>query len=67
MVWRLGLAPLEETLFDRRAGRAFNRNLVKYHVRLNADIGNIDVSVVDEDDPHVNALGAQGVMQEGAP
>src|SRR5206468_10681941 len=43
IVWGLGLALLEETVFDKRAGRAVNGNLAEYHVPVNADVGDIDV------------------------
>ena len=65
IVWGLGLALLEETVMDKRVGRAVNGNLAEYHVPVNADVGNIDVSVVDEDDPHVNPLGAKGIGEIG--
>ncbi len=65
IVWGLGMALLEETVFDKRVGRAVNGNLAEYHVPVNADIGNIDVHVVDEDDPHVNPLGAKGIGEIG--
>jgi xanthine dehydrogenase YagR molybdenum-binding subunit len=65
IVWGVGLALLEETVIDKRAGRAVNGNLAEYHVPVNADIGAIDVSVVEEDDPHVNPLGAKGIGEIG--
>jgi xanthine dehydrogenase YagR molybdenum-binding subunit len=65
IVWGVGMALLEETVIDKRAGRAVNGNLAEYHVPVNADIGAIDVSVVDEDDPHVNPLGAKGIGEIG--
>lgn len=65
IVWGLGMALLEETVFDKRNGRAVNGNLAEYHVPVNADIGNIDVHVVHEDDPHVNPLGAKGIGEIG--
>jgi xanthine dehydrogenase YagR molybdenum-binding subunit len=65
IVWGVGLALLEETVIDKRVGRAVNGNLAEYHVPVNADIGDIDVSVVIEDDPHVNPLGAKGIGEIG--
>ena len=32
---------------------------------VNADIRRIDVIIVDEDDPHVNPLGAKGIGEIG--
>jgi xanthine dehydrogenase YagR molybdenum-binding subunit len=34
-------------------------------VPVNADIGEIDISVVDEVDTHVNSLGAKGIGEIG--
>jgi xanthine dehydrogenase YagR molybdenum-binding subunit len=65
IVGGIGMALFEETLFDGREGRAVNGNLAEYHVPVNADIGSIDVQVVDEDDPHVNPLGAKGIGEIG--
>jgi xanthine dehydrogenase YagR molybdenum-binding subunit len=65
IVWGISLALLEKTVMDSRTGRAVNGNLAEYHVPVNADIGTIDVAVVDEDDPHVNPLGAKGIGEIG--
>jgi xanthine dehydrogenase YagR molybdenum-binding subunit len=65
IVWGVGLALFEETVIDRRNGRAVNGNLAEYHVPTNADIQGIDVQIVDEDDPHVNPLGAKGIGEIG--
>jgi len=65
IVWGIGLALFEETLIDQREGRAVNGNLAEYHVPTNADIQSIDVQIVDEDDPHVNPLGAKGIGEIG--
>jgi xanthine dehydrogenase YagR molybdenum-binding subunit len=65
IVWGIGLALLEETIIDPRYGRAVNGNLAEYHVPVNADIQDIDVQIVDEDDPHVNPLGAKGIGEIG--
>ena len=61
VVWGLGMALTEESVFDPRSGRFVNANLAEYHLMVNADIGDIDVAFVDEIDPHVNSLGAKGL------
>ena len=66
MVWGLGMALLEKTEMDPRTGRAVNANLADYHVPTNADIHAIDIIVVDENDPHINSLGAKGIGEIGA-
>jgi xanthine dehydrogenase YagR molybdenum-binding subunit len=65
IVGGLGMALFEETVFDLRNGRAVNGNLAEYHVPVHADIGRIEVEVVEEDDPHVNPLGAKGIGEIG--
>jgi len=65
IVWGISLALFEETVIDKREGRAVNGNLAEYHVPTNADVREIDVQIVDEDDPHVNPLGAKGIGEIG--
>lgn len=65
IVWGISLALLEQTHIDPQVGRVVNANLAEYHVPVNADIGEIDVIVVDEDDPYVNSLGAKGIGEIG--
>jgi xanthine dehydrogenase YagR molybdenum-binding subunit len=65
VVWGLGMGLMEKTEIDLRTGRALNANLADYHVPVNADIGEVDVSVVEENDPHINPLGAKGIGEIG--
>ncbi len=65
VVWGIGMALQEKTEMDRLTGRAINANLGEYHVPVNADIGDIEIIVVDEDDPYINALGAKGIGEIG--
>ena len=65
IVWGIGMGLMEKTEFDWRHGRAVNANLADYHVPVNADIGDIDIAVVDEQDPQINALGAKGIGEIG--
>jgi xanthine dehydrogenase YagR molybdenum-binding subunit len=65
IVWGIGMALMEESVPDARRGRIVNANLAQYHVPTNADIGDIDVGVVAEDDPHINSLGARGIGEIG--
>src|SRR5262249_32268984 len=50
LVWGVSMALMEDTLVDPRDGRVVNANLAEYHVPVNADIGTIDVSFVNEND-----------------
>jgi xanthine dehydrogenase YagR molybdenum-binding subunit len=63
MVGGIGMALLEETRLDARLGRVTNANLAEYLVPVNADVQQLEAIFVDEDDPHVNPLGAKGVAE----
>lgn len=65
MIWGLSFALHEEARYDPRTGRVVNADLAGYHVPVNADIGDLQVITVHEDDPHVNALGIKGVGEIG--
>jgi len=65
IVWGVGMALFEESILDKRYGRIVNGNLAEYHVPVNADIGTIDVTVVDENAEEFNELGARGIGEIG--
>ena len=65
VVWGISQALHEETHSDHRLGRFMNHNLSEYHVAVNADIHDIDVIFVAEDDRVVSQLGAKGVGEIG--
>lgn len=61
----IGMALLEQTHFDRRFGSFTNINFGEYLVPVNADVRNLDVIMVEEDDKVVSAIGAKGVGEIG--
>jgi xanthine dehydrogenase YagR molybdenum-binding subunit len=61
MIWGVSFALHEHAVMDPRSGRPMNPNLAEYHVPVNADIPSIEAILVEEEDPHVNALGIKGV------
>jgi len=65
VVWGIGQALHEETHCDHRLGRFMNHDLGEYHVSVNADIHDIDVIFVQEDDRIVSRIGAKGVGEIG--
>jgi xanthine dehydrogenase YagR molybdenum-binding subunit len=65
IVWSVGFALLEASYADGRNGRIVNNNLAEYHVPVNADIGEIDVSVIGTPDTKFNPLGARGIGEIG--
>jgi len=65
IVWGIGFALHEHTAWDPRTGRAVTRDLADYHVPVHADVPDIDVIMVPEEDAFVNDLGAKGVGEIG--
>ena len=66
VVWGISQALHEETHTDHKYGRFMNHNFAEYHVAANADIHDIDVIFVEEDDRIVRKqLGAKGVGEIG--
>ncbi|MDO3647015.1 xanthine dehydrogenase family protein molybdopterin-binding subunit [Nocardia mangyaensis] len=61
----LGMALHEQGVVDPRVGQVVNHDLAGYHIPVNADIGEIDVSWIEEHDPHVNPLGSKGIGEIG--
>ena len=61
MIWGVSFALHERAVLDKRSGRVINANLADYHVPVNADVPALEAMLVEEHDPHVNALGIKGV------
>jgi xanthine dehydrogenase YagR molybdenum-binding subunit len=64
VVWGIGMALHEETAIDHRLGRIMNANIAEYHVPVHADVHDIQVIFVDEEDDS-NPLGLKGVGEIG--
>ncbi|GBU18991.1 MULTISPECIES: xanthine dehydrogenase family protein molybdopterin-binding subunit [Methylobacterium] len=64
IVMGIGSALEEESMLDHRLGRFMNHNLGEYHVPVNADIHDIEVIFVDEEDK-ANPLGVKGLGEIG--
>ncbi|MCU1429569.1 MAG: aldehyde oxidase and xanthine dehydrogenase molybdopterin binding protein [Actinomycetia bacterium] len=65
MTMGVSMALFEETLLDPHLGAYVNHDLAMYHVPTNADIGEIDVAWIDEEDFAVNPMGAKGLGEIG--
>ncbi|WP_255418093.1 xanthine dehydrogenase family protein molybdopterin-binding subunit [Geodermatophilus sp. TF02-6] len=61
----LSMALHEESVQDERFGHYANHDLAEYHIATNADVGEIDISWLDEEDPLVNELGLKGIGELG--
>lgn len=65
MIWGISKALHEETILDHQFGRYMNANLAEYHIPVHADIQDLEVLFVDEEDHFVNDLGVKGVGEIG--
>ncbi|MCB2409794.1 xanthine dehydrogenase family protein molybdopterin-binding subunit [Hymenobacter lucidus] len=65
VVWGISMAMMEETVMDHGFGRYMNHNLSEYHVPVCADIHDIEVIFVEEEDDKVNPLGIKGLGEVG--
>ena len=65
MIFGLGAALTEESLFDPVNGLPVVRNLADYHVPAHADAPEITIEVLNIPDPHIGELGAHGVGELG--
>jgi xanthine dehydrogenase YagR molybdenum-binding subunit len=57
----IGMALMEEGVFDHRFGRYVNNNLADYHVPVHADVPHIEALFIDKPDPVVNPIGSKGL------
>jgi xanthine dehydrogenase YagR molybdenum-binding subunit len=65
IVMGIGMALLEETMYDPAVGNPLNNNLADYMVMTNADSPKIDVTFIEYPDLVLNELGARGLGELG--
>jgi xanthine dehydrogenase YagR molybdenum-binding subunit len=65
MIWGISKALHEETILDHQFGKYMNANLGEYHIPVHADIHDLEVLFVEENDQFVNDLGVKGVGEIG--
>jgi xanthine dehydrogenase YagR molybdenum-binding subunit len=65
IVWGISFALLEEAHIDPVYGRVANESLAEYHVPVNADIGTVDVTVLNIPDTKFNPIGSRGIGEIG--
>lgn len=65
IVWGVSTALYEATHVDLTYGRTANENLAEYHVPVNADIGVIDVTVLNIPDTIFSPMGSRGIGEIG--
>ena len=59
------MALLECTVTDHRTGMMPTSNLADYLLPVNADVPEIDIILIPEEDPHVNPIGVKGIGEIG--
>ncbi|MGW2564479.1 xanthine dehydrogenase family protein molybdopterin-binding subunit [Streptomyces sp. NPDC001514] len=65
MLWGLGQALLEANYMQPGTGRWANSSLGEYLVAVNADAPDVDIELIEVEDPVVNPLGVKGVGEIG--
>jgi xanthine dehydrogenase YagR molybdenum-binding subunit len=55
----------EHTEIDQRAARYVNENLADYLIPVNADVPDVKVLIIAEEDTRVNPLGIKGIGEVG--
>lgn len=65
MVWGIGSALHEHSVVDTTRARFLNTNIAEYLIPVNADVREIKVEMLDEQDDYVNPLGVKGIGELG--
>jgi xanthine dehydrogenase YagR molybdenum-binding subunit len=65
IVWGISFALHEEGVIDPIHGRTVNENFAEYHVPVNADVPEIDVTCLNIPDYKFNPLGSRGIGEIG--
>lgn len=65
MTMGLSTALWEQSIVDPVSGHYINHDLAEYHIATCADIRDLEVDWIEEDDPHVNPMGTKGIGEIG--
>lgn len=65
MTMGLSMALHEDSVLDPHFGDFVNHDLAEYHIATNADVREVDVMWIDEDDSRVNPMGSKGIGEIG--
>jgi ABC-type branched-subunit amino acid transport system ATPase component len=65
MTMGLSMALHEESVLDREFGDYLNHDFAQYHVAACADVAQLEATWLEEDDPHLNPMGAKGIGEIG--
>ncbi|GAA3070975.1 xanthine dehydrogenase family protein molybdopterin-binding subunit [Streptosporangium carneum] len=65
MTMGLSMALFEESVMDREFGDYLNHDFAQYHIAACADVRDVEAVWIEEDDPHLNPMGAKGIGEIG--
>lgn len=65
VVFGIGMALEKESMADHGLGRFMNHSLADYHIPVNADVPQIEVTFVEEHDEVVSPIGVKGLGEIG--
>jgi xanthine dehydrogenase YagR molybdenum-binding subunit len=65
MTMGLSMALHEESVLDREFGDYLNHDFAQYHVAACADVHQLEATWLEEDDAHLNPMGAKGIGEIG--
>jgi xanthine dehydrogenase YagR molybdenum-binding subunit len=65
MIMGMSMALFEESVFDHGTGHVINQDFAQYHIPSNADVGDVEVTWLDEPDLHASPMGSKGVGEIG--
>jgi xanthine dehydrogenase YagR molybdenum-binding subunit len=65
ITFALGMALMEETVYDPNSGRIITKDLANYHVPVHADIPEFDIQFIDKPDPYISPIGSRGIGEIG--
>ncbi|TXH37617.1 MAG: xanthine dehydrogenase family protein molybdopterin-binding subunit [Rhodospirillaceae bacterium] len=65
LIWGLSSALHEETEIDQASARYYNDDLAEYLIPVNADVREVEVIFVPEEDKAINDLGIKGLGELG--
>ncbi len=66
MIWGVSMALFEKTDVDPQTGLVLNADLAEYLLPVNADVGEVRVTLLDVPDTKASRLGARGAGEIGA-
>jgi xanthine dehydrogenase YagR molybdenum-binding subunit len=61
----LSMALHEANVLEPHFGDYVNQDFAEYHIATNADVEKIDLTWIEEEDHHVNPMGAKGIGEIG--